>query len=92
MGRAGYKAQISGIFFTHRGEFKLLCIVDIVHADFSIGQEVVALNLPCEQQVPKQLVISTSQHLVEDVVAPLSRLLLDHTRLLQQVCMERYEY
>ena len=73
---------------TYRGDFELLCIVDIVHADFSIGQEVVALDLPGEQQVTKQLVIGTGQHLVEDVVAPLSRLLLDHTRLLQQVCMK----
>ena len=75
-------------FFTYSGDFELLCIVHVVHADFSIGQEVVALDLPGEQQVPQQLVISTGQQLVEDMVAPLSRLLLDHSRLLKQVCIE----
>lgn len=86
--QAGLLLKIIITWFTYRGDFELLWIVEVVHTDFSIGQEVVALDLPGEEEVPEKLVISTSQQLVEDVVAPLSRLLLDHTGLLQQVWMQ----
>ena len=78
--------------FTYRGDLQLLSIIDVVHADFSIGQKVVALDLPGEQQITEQLVVGTGQYLVEDVVASLSRLLLDHSRLLQKVCMKRKRF
>ena len=42
--------------------------------------------MPGEGEVTEQLVVSSCEDLVEDVVAPLAWLLLDDARLLQEVC------
>ena len=71
---------------TYCSGLEFLSIVDVVHADFSIGQEAVALDLSGEKEISQHLVVCTGQELVEDVVASFSRLLVDYTRLLQQIC------
>ena len=59
----------------HIGCGEFLSIIHVVHGDLSILHKVVALDLAGEQQLVQQLLVSTSEELVEDVVATLSWLL-----------------
>ena len=70
---------------THIGCSKFLCVIHIVHRDLSILHKAVALDLAGQQELIQHLLVSTSKQLVENVVAPLARLLRDDSGFLQKV-------
>jgi hypothetical protein len=70
---------------THIRSSKFLGVIHVVHRHLPILHKSVALHLPSQQQFVEHLLVSTGQQLVEDVVAPLPRLLGNDTRLLQEV-------
>ena len=90
MHAARFTRDVYGRVRTYRGDLELLRVADIVHADFPVGQKAVALDLAGKEKIAEQFVVSSGEDLVEDVVASFSRLLLNDTRLLEEICVVWY--
>ena len=73
--KRGRERRKKGRENTDIGGSEFLLIIHILHRDLPILHKAVALHLSGEQQLIQQLLVGTCQELVEDVVAPLSRLL-----------------
>lgn len=80
-----YRSNNQKSLNSHISGNEFFCIIQVVYRDLSILHEVVALHLAGEEQLVQHFLVSTSQELVEDVVASLSWLLRDHSGLLQKV-------
>ena len=83
-----YTAQNVTHVHTYSGSLEHGCIIDTINGGGSASQELVLFDLVGEQQLVEQVLRSTSQDLVEDVVASLAWLLEDDTRLLQEICRD----